>query len=85
MLGTTVCARAQEDSVEQQCDAVSTGRVLETVVMRQTVVHKAKEKTDGCSTSVSIIRPCGSVHLRDATEKKETPFLSVNHNSWLKV
>jgi len=84
MLGTTVCARAQEDSVEQQRDAVSTGCVLETVVMRQTVVYKAKENTDGC-TSVSIIRPCGSVHLRDATEKKGTPFLRVNHNSWLKV
>ena len=34
--------------MEQQRDAVSIGRVLETVVMRQTVVYKAKENTDGC-------------------------------------
>jgi hypothetical protein len=70
--------------VEQQRDAFSTGRVLETVVMRQTVVYRAKENTDGF-TSVGIIQPCGPVHRRDATEKEGIPFLSVNHNSRLKV
>jgi hypothetical protein len=37
VLGTVACVRAQE-KVEHQRDAFITGRVLETVVMRQTVV-----------------------------------------------
>jgi hypothetical protein len=85
VLGTIACARAREDNVEQQRDAFITGRVLETVLNRQTVVYKAKENTDRF-TSVGIIRPCGRpVHIRDFTEKKGTSFLIVNHNSWLKV
>ena len=73
MLGTTACARVQEDNVEQQRDAVSTGRVLETVVIRQTVVYRAEENTDGC-TSVSIIRPCGTVHFVTPPRRKEHRF-----------
>ena len=77
---TIACARAQEN-VELQRDAFSTGRVLETVVV---TVYRAKENTDGF-TSVGVIRPCGPVHRRDVVEKEGISFLSVNHNSWLKV
>jgi hypothetical protein len=84
VLGTVACTRVQEDNVKQPRGADGTGRVLQTVVVRQTVVYTAKENTDGF-TSVGIIRPCGPVHRRDATEKKGTSFLSVNQNSWLKV